>query len=167
MYCLYNYEVSDTPCRLEKKKKKLDYIIPIVVTSKIPVSGLASVANQVGLSRIFSRIFEDMFSHYLERVLEPPHDKTNKVAVCLAKTQISLGIHPVWSESSLCAQWVAEDPSFLHADSKDFDQNGRMPRLIWVFTGRTVCLLVLSWGGSLVLCPTGCYSVSLFHAPQI
>ena len=36
------------------------------------------------------------------------------------KTQISLGICPVWSESSLCAQWVVKDPSFLHADSKDW-----------------------------------------------
>ena len=36
-----------------------------------------------------------------------------------------------WSESSLCAQWVAKDPSFLHADSEDSDQTGRMPRLIW------------------------------------
>ena len=53
-----------------------------------------------------------------------------------AKTQISLGIRPVWSESSLCAQWVAKDPSFLHADSEDSDQTGRMPRLIWVFAGR-------------------------------
>ena len=44
-----------------------------------------------------------------------------------AKTQISLGIRPVWSESSLCTQWVAKDPSFLHADSKDSDQTGRMP----------------------------------------
>ena len=35
-----------------------------------------------------------------------------------AKTQISLGICPVWSESSLCAQWVAEDPSFPHATAK-------------------------------------------------
>ena len=43
-----------------------------------------------------------------------------------AKTQISLGIRPVWSESSLCAQWVAKDPSFLHADSEDSDQTGRM-----------------------------------------
>ena len=43
-----------------------------------------------------------------------------------AKTQISLGIHPVWSESSLCAQWVAKDPRFLHADNKDSDQTGRM-----------------------------------------
>ena len=31
-------------------------------------------------------------------VNEPPHDKTNKMTVCPAKTQISLGIHPVWSE---------------------------------------------------------------------
>ena len=41
-----------------------------------------------------------------------------------AKTQISLGIHPVWSKSSLCAQWVAKDTSFPHADSKDSDQTG-------------------------------------------
>ena len=53
------------------------------------------------------------------------------------KTQISRGIRAVWSESSLCAQWVAKEPSFLHADSEDSDQTGRMPRLIWVFAGRT------------------------------
>ena len=44
-----------------------------------------------------------------------------------AKTQISLGIRPVWSESLLCAQWVAEDPRFLHADSEDSDQMGGCP----------------------------------------
>ena len=54
-----------------------------------------------------------------------------------AKAQISLGIRPVWSKSSLCVQWVAEDPSFLHADSEDSDQTGRMPRLIWIFARRT------------------------------
>ena len=37
-----------------------------------------------------------------------------------AKTQISLGIRPSWSETSLCAEWVAKDPSFLHADSEDW-----------------------------------------------
>ena len=86
------------------------------------------------------------------------------MTVSPAKTQISLDIHPVWSESwlwaqwvakdpgflhadsedsdqtgqmlgTLCAQWVAKDPSFLHVDSEDSDQCGRMPRLIWVFTG--------------------------------
>ena len=29
------------------------------------------------------------------------NDKTNKMSVHPAKTQISVGIHPVWSESSL------------------------------------------------------------------
>ena len=52
------------------------------------------------------------------------------------------------SESLLCAQWVAKAPSFLHADSEDSDQPGRMPRLIWVFAGHTATLLVLSQGGS-------------------
>ena len=32
--------------------------------------------------------------------------------------------------SSVCAHWVAKDPSFLHADSEDSDQTGQMPRLI-------------------------------------
>ena len=41
------------------------------------------------------------------------------------------------SESSLFALWVAKDPRFLHVDSEDPGQTGRMPRLIWVFTGRT------------------------------
>ena len=63
-------------------------------------------------------------------IKEPPRDKTNKVSVCPAKTQISLDIHPVRSESSLCTQWVAKDPSFLHAESKGSDQTRRMPRLI-------------------------------------
>ena len=62
---------------------------------------------------------------------------------------VCLAILPVWSESSLCAEWVAKDPRFLHADSKDSDQTERMPRLNWVFSGRTVTLLVLSCRGSL------------------
>ena len=78
---------------------------------------------------------------------EPRHDKTNKMSLRLAKTQIGLGIHPVWSESSLCAQWVAKDSSFLHTDSEDSDQPGR----IWVFAGRTLILLVLSCRGSIII----------------
>ena len=70
------------------------------------------------------------------------------MSVYPAKTQIRLGIRPTWPESSLCIQWVAKDQSFLHADSEDSDQTGRMPRLIWVFAGCTLILLVLSWGGS-------------------
>ena len=35
--------------------------------------------------------------------------KPTKWHVCAAKTHISLGIHPVRSESSLCALWVAKN----------------------------------------------------------
>ena len=59
--------------------------------------------------------------------------------------------YAVWSDSSLCAHWVAKDPSFLHADSEGSDQTGRKPRLIWVFAGRTLTLLVLSCRGSINL----------------
>ena len=33
---------------------------------------------------------------YPNEKYEPPHDKTNKMNVRPAKTQISLGIRPVW-----------------------------------------------------------------------
>ena len=46
--------------------------------------------------------------------------KPTKWHVRPAKTQISLGIRPVWSESWLCAQWVAKDLSFLCVDSEDW-----------------------------------------------
>ena len=71
----------------------------------------------------------------LDGIYEPRLDKTNKVTVRPVKIQLSLGIRPVWSESSLCAQSVAKDPSFLHANSEDSDQTGQMPgadlSLLW------------------------------------
>ena len=60
-----------------------------------------------------------------------------------AKTQISLAIRPVWSESSLCAQWLGKDPSFLHADSEDWSLGWSESSL-----GAHAILLVLSWGCS-------------------
>ena len=81
-------------------------------------------------------------------VNEQPHDKTNKMTVGPAMIQISLGIRPVWSESSL-STWRKLGSLATHwAHSEDSDQTGRIPRLICVFAGRTVILLVLTWGGS-------------------
>ena len=79
---------------------------------------------------------------------EPRHDKTNKMSVRPEKTQISLGIRPVWSESSLSAWRKLRSLATHWAHREDSDQTGRMPRLIWVFAGRTVTLLVLSCRGS-------------------
>ena len=86
-------------------------------------------------SRILINLIREEKAGWL--IIQPPHDKTNTMTVRPAKTQINLGIHPVWSASSLCDQWEAKDPNFLRADSEDSDQNGRIPRLIWVFAGRT------------------------------
>ena len=86
----------------------------------------------------------------LAKWLNMNHDMTKPIKwhVRPAKTQISLGIRPVWSESSLSA-WRKLGSLATHwAHSKDSDQAGRMPRLIWVFDGRTVILLVMLCRGS-------------------
>ena len=46
--------------------------------------------------------------------------KSTKWNVHPAKTQISLFICPVWSESSLSTLWVAKDPKLLNADCEDW-----------------------------------------------
>ena len=94
-----------------------------------------------------------MSIYFLLQIIEPPHDKTNKMAyapsedsdqpgplhdktfkatVRPAKTQISLGIRPVWSvfAVSMKKAWVLSYPFSTHEDS---DQTGR----IWFFAGRT------------------------------
>ena len=56
---------------------------------------------------------------------EPRHDKTNKMSVRPAKTQISLGIRPVWSEFWLSA-WRKLGPFAINlAQSEDSGQTGR------------------------------------------
>ena len=70
--------------------------------------------------------------------------KPTKWHVRPAKTQLSLGILPDWSESSLSA-WRKLGSLATHwAHSGDSDQTGRMPRLISVFAGRTLIVLALS-----------------------
>ena len=60
-----------------------------------------------------------------DRLFEPPHDKTNKMHVRPAKTQISLGIRPVWSESSLSAWRKLGSLATHRAHSEDSDQTGQ------------------------------------------
>ena len=52
--------------------------------------------------------------------------------VCPAKTQISLGICPVWSVFA-----VHSKDTKVHAHSENSDQTGWTLRLIWVFAGCT------------------------------
>ena len=71
--------------------------------------------------------------------------KPTKWPVRPAKTQISLGIRPVWSESSLCAQWVAKDPSFFMRPAKTLISLSGCPGWFESWLGAHVILLVLLW----------------------
>ena len=62
--------------------------------------------------------------------------------------QWRLGIHPVWAGFSLSA-WRNLGSLATHCKhSEDSEETGWMPKLIWVFAGHTVILLVLLWGVS-------------------
>ena len=99
----------------EKKKKKNE---PVHVKRALTI-----YTNREGSGKPVHKTAQpSLFAH---TIYEPRHDKTNKATVRPAKTQNSLGIRPVWSESSLCAQLVTKDPGFLHTDSEDSDQTGR------------------------------------------
>ena len=60
--------------------------------------------------------------------------KPTKWHVRPSKTQISLGIRQVWSESSLSAWRKLRSLATHWVHSEDSDQTVRMPRLIWVIT---------------------------------
>ena len=77
---------------------------------------------------------------FLQCAFEPPHDKTNKNGMC-AQWRLRSEWASVQSdhESSLCAQWVAKDPSWSESS-----------------LGAHAILLVLSWGGSFYLCLETC-----------
>ena len=99
-------------------------------------------------------ITDDLLPFQIEQLQGNNSDKTNKMTVCPGKTQInlgqsdqtriSLGICPVWSESSLSAWRKLGSLATHYAHSEDSDQTV----LTWAFAGRTVTLLVLSWGSS-------------------
>ena len=69
---------------------------------------------------------------YLSRLTTKP----TKWHVRQAKTQINLGIRPVWSESSLSTWGNPSSLAIIRAHSEVSDQTGRMARLIGVFAGR-------------------------------
>ena len=67
--------------------------------------------------------------YYMSRLMTKP--------TRTAKTQISLGVRPVWSVSSLSAWRTLGSLATHWVDSEDSDQTGRMPKLVWIFAGRT------------------------------
>ena len=87
----------------------------------VSLGGFLNVSN-------FVRLHFSFLSHLMKKPAK---------WLCAQRRLRSAWASPQSDQSSLCTLWVAKDPSFLHADSKDSDQTGRMPRLIWVFAGCT------------------------------
>ena len=73
------------------------YCLHVVVSVSSSISVFHELRTNTSMFRKPSKILTCHLS------FEPRHDKTNKMSVRPAKTQISLGIRPVWSESSLSA----------------------------------------------------------------
>ena len=55
---------------------------------------------------------------------EPQHFKNNKLALCGQGRLRSACTSAQSDQSLLCAQWLAKDPMFLHADREDSYQPG-------------------------------------------
>ena len=70
-----------------------------------------------------------------------------------AKTQISLGIRPVWSESLLCAQWVAKDLVYFMRTAKTLIRLAGCPGWSESSLSAHIILLVLPCCGSIITSP--------------
>ena len=72
---------------------------------------------------------------------EPRHDKTNKMSKCPARTQICLGIRPVWSESSLSARRKLGSLATHQAQAKILFRLGGCPG----WSESSLCAQSLCW----------------------
>ena len=122
-----------------KEKKSCSAVLKSPVFSYCLVASVEVFKGLVPDNIVFKASKPEIIKGFFRSNLS--HRMTNKTKrkrpVRPAKTQISLGIRPVWSKSSLSA-WRNIGPLTTYwAHSEDSDQTGRMPRLIWVFAGRT------------------------------
>ena len=85
--------------------------------------------GHVAAHMFFSALKRFDFKRWYRKNCDLSHrvTKPTKWHVRPAKPQISLGIRPVWSESSLCAQWVAKDQAFFRQTEKTLIRLGGCP----------------------------------------
>ena len=109
-------------------------------------------------SRIILTLVQPIFTsipfweriHITVQQIEPVHDKTTKW-MCVQWRLRSAWASAQSDQSSVCTQWLAKDPSFLHADSET-DQIGWCPGWSESSLGAFAILLVLPWSGSILFC---------------
>ena len=102
--------------------------------------GRHTAQHQLQWSHITS-MNTDECSRYLQKNVSRLMTKPTKWLCAQWRLRSAWASVSAWRKlRSLATHW---------AHSEDSDQTGRMPKLIWVFAGRTVILLALSWGGSI------------------
>ena len=69
-----------------------DIVVSSTIHNTISLSGCFFKHAQVPILLVYATSIPSIWA---------PHDKTNKMTVRPAKTQINLGIHPVWSVFSV------------------------------------------------------------------
>ena len=124
---------------LMKNNKKIFLNAPIIWTYDIASILIFSILWVLGTydNIIHRSSLEAVVKYSYKKEMSHPLTKPTNWHVRPAKTQISLGIRPVWSESSLSARRKLGSLATHWMHRKDSDQTGLMPRLIWVFAGRT------------------------------
>ena len=92
-----------------------------------------TISTMSGLMFVSSPIMKGLY------LFEPPRDKTNNMLVLSCR-----GSDEFIGYNTDCSRQNQQND----VRPAKIDQTGWMPRLIWVFAGLTLILLVLSWGGS-------------------
>ena len=113
---------------------------------------------------VFIRLTDDgrfFWNSYIHNIVWATSWQNQQNGMCTQRRLRSL-FHPGWSESLLSAWRKLGSLATCWMHSKDYDQTGRIPRLIEVITWCTIILLVLSWGGS-YLSDAYILLVHLFH----
>ena len=122
-------ELENKACALFKRHTILwiyIYIYIYIYITRILV--IVFWNGKIVISQFYMTKTEYSWWYYWITCMSRTMTKSTKWHVCPAKTQISLGIRPVWSESSLSA-WRSHMSLTIIRE--------RMPRLIWVFARRT------------------------------
>ena len=106
---------------------KFDGKSVVVVNVNIDASAKNYQAFNFATNSNTHAVFPLVIPSVPEKQIEPPHDKTSNMACAPSEDSDQPGQTPSLTRVFAVASGAAKDPSFLHADSEDSVQTGRMP----------------------------------------
>ena len=131
--CFYHLQDSDDLANMANR-----YVVFLYSTA-LGASTLGAALREDGsytllapTNTAFSKMDQDLLRKILsdQRCLDSMCFDFSHSMTKPTKWPVHKAASELWSESSLRTQYVAKDPSFLHAGSEDSDQTGRVPWLI-------------------------------------